>query len=100
MVTFIINPILDNSFTGARNLDFAPATRLAVSLSSHWTVAAEEYADFGSLHDFYPSSEQSHVLFGVIDYSASRISVELGLGAGLTSASDHRIAKLIFSADL
>jgi hypothetical protein len=99
-VTLIVNPILDNSFTGARNLDFAPAARLALAVTRHWTLAAEEYADFGAVGHFLSSREQTHQLFGVVDYSGAPLSVEFGLGAGLTSASDHAVAKLILSADL
>ena len=98
-VSIVINPILDNSYTGVRNLDFAPSARLAIAVSRRWTVAAEEYADFGPLHRFYSPRQQTHLLFGVIDYARAPISIELGLGAGLTSASDHAVAKLILSRD-
>ncbi|MDE1922252.1 MAG: hypothetical protein KGI55_02415 [Gammaproteobacteria bacterium] len=99
-VTFVINPILDNSFTGARNLDFAPSARLAYAASPRWTVAAEEYADFGPVHHFYSPRQQSHQLFGVIDYTGAPISIEFGIGAGLTSTSDQAVAKLILSKDI
>ena len=99
-ITFIINPILDNSFTGARNLDFAPAERLAFTLSPAWTIAAEEYDDFGPVRHFYSPQQQQHMLFGVVDYSGAPIWVEFGLGAGLTGATDHAIAKLILSKDI
>ena len=99
-VDVVFNPILDNSFTGARNLDFAPSARLAYAASPRWTVAAEEYADFGPLHNFYSPRQQSHQLFGVIDYTGAPISIEFGIGAGLTSASDQAVAKLILSKDI
>jgi hypothetical protein len=95
----ILNPILDNSYEGFGRLDFAPATRLAWHASKAWTVAAEEYDDFGPLKHFYASAAQSHQLFGVIDYGG-RVWVEAGLGFGLNSASDHRVAKLMLSWDL
>jgi hypothetical protein len=38
---FIINPILDNSWTGFNNLDFAPSVRFAYNVSKTWAVAAE-----------------------------------------------------------
>ena len=98
-VSLVLNPILDNSYNGIRNLDFAPSARLAIAVSRRWTVAAEEYADFGPLHRFYSSSQQTHMVFGVVDYTGGAVAVELGLGAGLTSASDHAVAKLILSRD-
>jgi hypothetical protein len=38
---FIVNPIFDNSYKGASQLDFAPATRLAYHLSTTWALAVE-----------------------------------------------------------
>ena len=95
----ILNPILDNDWEGFGRLDFAPATRLAWHASRKWAVAAEEYDDFGPLQHFYGASAQSHQLFGVFDYDG-QFAVEAGLGFGLTTASDHRVAKLIVSWDL
>ena len=95
----IVNPILDNDYEGAGKLDFAPATRLAWNLSRSWAVAAEEYDDFGPLQHFYSHDQQSHQLFSVIDYRSGTLSVEAGVGFGLTAGSDHRVIKLILSRD-
>ncbi|HVS77693.1 MAG TPA: hypothetical protein VHE11_12225 [Steroidobacteraceae bacterium] len=98
-IDLIVNPILDNDYEGFGKLDFAPSTRLAWHASRKWTVAAEEYDDFGPLEHFYTGQAQSHQLFGVLDYDG-QVAVEAGFGFGLTAASDHRIAKLIVSWDL
>ena len=64
-VDIIVNPILDNSFIGGfKNLDFAPATRVAYNFSPKLALAVEEYADIGPLRAFYPASEQSASDFG------------------------------------
>ena len=94
------NPILDNSYVGFSRLDFAPSTRLDYKIDEKWTVAAEEYADFGELRGFLPADQQSHQLWGVVDYSGDPISIEAGLGFGLTSASDGLAVKLMLSSDL
>jgi hypothetical protein len=99
-VDIIINPILDTSYDGVKNLDFAPSTRVAYNLSPKWAMAVEEYADFGPLHKFYSGNEQSHQLFGVVDYRGKSMDVEAGVGAGLTDASDDLTLKLILSRDL
>src|ERR1035441_464505 len=39
----IVNPILDNSYKGFAELDFAPATRVAYNFNKTWGVAAEDY---------------------------------------------------------
>jgi hypothetical protein len=82
-ITF--NPILDNSYTGLSRLDFAPATRLDYALSKAWTVALEEYDDFGELRGFAAQGQQSHQLFAVVDHAMGKLQVEAGAGFGLTA---------------
>jgi hypothetical protein len=92
--------ILDTSFGGLGNLDFAPATRIAFDFSRAWATAIEEYGDFGPLRAFYSAIRQSHQIYGVIDHSGEKLSVEGGIGFGLTGASDRMTLKLILSRDL
>jgi len=97
----IINPILDNSWTGGfKSLDFAPESRLAYNLSPKWALAAEEYDDIGPLHQFYSASNQSHQLYAVFDHTSEIVNVEAGIGFGMTSGSDKITLKLILSRDL
>ena len=96
----IVNPILDTAYDGLKNLDFAPATRVAYNWSKTWATALEEYDDFGPLHHFRPVGEQSHQLYGVVDYSSKLLNVEAGVGLGLTKGSDRWTLKLILSRDL
>ena len=94
------NPILDNNYEGFSRLDFAPATRLDYKINETWTVAAEEYDDFGELRGFVPANQQSHQLWGVVDYTGNPISIEAGMGFGLTSATDSLAVKLMLISDL
>jgi hypothetical protein len=96
----IVNPILDSDYTGFARLDFAPATRLAYNFHQTWAVALEEYDDFGPLRGFGSTAQQQHQLFAVVDYSGKPWSIEAGIGAGLTAASDHLVLKLILARDL
>ncbi|HTY93227.1 MAG TPA: hypothetical protein VMC02_05035 [Steroidobacteraceae bacterium] len=96
----ILNPILDNSYKGFSHLEFVPATRIAYNINRQWAVAAEEYADFGPLHRFLPTSAQTHQLFGVVDFGGAAWSLEGGIGFGLTAAGDRLVVKLILSHDL
>jgi len=95
----IVNPIVDTSYDGLDNLEFVPATRIAYNPSSHWAVAVEEYADFGKVSDFESYNNQSHQVFGVIDY-AGPFEFEAGVGFGLTDASDGLTFKVIIARDL
>ena len=77
-----------------------PETRVAMALSEKYKVALEEYDDFGNISHFLPAAKQSHQLFAVVDINTRVVGIEVGLGAGLTSASDHWVLKLILSRDL
>ncbi len=100
-VDVILNPILDTSWEGGPGaLEFVPSTRIAWNVSETFAVAVEEYADFGPLREFAPSSAQAHQIFGVLDYSAPFLDVEVGAGFGLTDGSDNTTLKLILSRDL
>jgi hypothetical protein len=96
----IFNPIVDTSYDGLKNLDFAPSTRIAYNLPRMWAVAVEEYDDFGPIHHFHAASDQSHQVFGVVDHTSRVLDVEAGMGFGLTDGSDRFQLKLILSRDL
>jgi hypothetical protein len=96
----IINPILDTDWTGVRNYTFAPAIRLAYNYSPKWTFSAEQYADYGPLHQFATVSDQYHMLYGVVDHTSKIVDVEFGVGFGLTSGTDKMTIKLMLSRDI
>lgn len=96
----VMNPILDTDYEGGiGNLVFAPSSRIAYNLSPTWAIAAEEYADLGTLNDLSVGSEGSHQLYGVVDYVGA-LEVEAGAGFGLTDAADEFTLKLILAHDL
>jgi hypothetical protein len=97
---FIINPILDNTWTGVANLDFAPSVRLAYNVSKTWAVAAELYSDYGPVKHLVSVDQQSQQLFATVDYKADDFNIEAGVGFGLTPSSDRWVVKLMISRDL
>ena len=99
-IDIIVNPILDTGFDRFENLDFAPAARIDYNVSRTWAIAVEHYADFGQVRHFLPGNLQQQTLFAVVDYSGKPISIEFGVGRGLTSASDRWITKLMLEAPL
>jgi hypothetical protein len=99
-VDIIVNPIVDTSYDGFGNADFAPSTRVAVNVAPAWAMALEEYADFGPLRALHGRRDQSHQLYAVVDYSGKQWDVEAGVGRGLTRASDGVTLKLILARDL
>ena len=96
----VFNPIVDNSYTGVSHLEFVPATRLAMKVGAGSKVALEEYDDFGEVSHFLPANRQIHQLYFVVEHDFGGFVVEAGIGAGLTSATDHRVLKLIIMKEL
>jgi hypothetical protein len=95
------NPIVDNNYKGGvGGLEFAPSTRVDWRLDEHWTIAAEEYDDFGQLRGFLPWRSQTHQVWAVADYDGDPISVEAGVGVGLTPGTDNLAFKVSFISDL
>jgi hypothetical protein len=96
----IINPIIDTDYDGLKNLDFAPAMRVAYNFSEKWALAGEEYADYGPVSSPFTMSNQSHMIFGVVDHTMKFLEFEAGVGFGLTSATDKVTVKLLLIKDL
>lgn len=96
----IVNPILDTDFNGLARLDFAPAVRAAYNVNRKLALALEEYAALGPLNQLRSGSDQQHTLFAVLDYGGSSNGIELGIGRGLTHASDSTVLKLMLMHDL
>ena len=100
-VSFTLNPIIDNTYKGGiGGLEFVPAARLDYAINPTWTIAAETYSDFGQLRGFLPQDQQSHSLWAVVDYSGLPISVETGVGFGLSKGATDLAVKLMFISDL
>ncbi len=100
----IYNPIVDTDYTGGLgNLQYNPCGRVAYNFNDRWALAAEEYDSFGPLHGFLPLSKQFHEVWATTNYSGSKflgLSVETGVGYGLTAASDKWTLKLMLSRNL
>jgi len=89
------NPILSTDLAGPQKgvLTFAPAFKIARSVGGGYALGAEYYAELGRLSHFAPGSEQSHILYFVLDTQ----TVNFGVGRGLSGASDRWTVKAIFS---
>jgi hypothetical protein len=92
---FIVNPIVDVSFSAGGEADFAPAVRLARNLGQNRFIGLEYYSDFGKIGDFLPLQKQSQQLFAVADFKVDKIDVQLGAGYGFTTGSDRFVIKTI-----
>jgi hypothetical protein len=93
----IVNPIVDLGFGKFGDIDFVPAARLARTLSKDLALGVEYYTDLGRPGSFLPFEQQSHQLFGVIDFKIGEVDIDFGLGYGLTPGSDRFVAKTILT---
>ncbi|HUO01088.1 MAG TPA: hypothetical protein VMU69_33235, partial [Bradyrhizobium sp.] len=92
---FIVNPIVDVGFGKYGEPDFAPAARVARKFGEDLYAGFEYYADFGRIGDFGKFADQQHTLFAVTDFKLGVLDVDLGVGYGLTPASDRVVVKAI-----
>lgn len=55
----------------------------------------EYYSSYSPIGAIPPADQQQHTLFGVVDFKALGLDVNLGMGVGLTGASDSLVTKMI-----
>ncbi len=100
-VDIIFNPIVDTGYTGGLgDLEFVPATRVAYNFNDKWATALEEYSDDGPLHKFLLIHDQFQEVWAVMDRSSKALSIEAGVGVGVTGGADKLTFKLMLSRDL
>ena len=100
-IDIIFNPIMDTDYRGGfGGLEFVPATRIAYNINDKWAVAAEEYSDYGSFHEFAPIHDQFHEAWAVLNHEGKYVNIETGVGVGYTSGADRLTFKLMISRDL
>lgn len=85
-IDIVFNPIVDTDYRGGfGGLEFVPATRLAYNINDRWAAAFEEYSDDGPLRHFLPTGDQFHEVWAVADHSSKILSIETGIGFGVTA---------------
>jgi hypothetical protein len=100
-IDIVFNPIVDTDYRGGfGGLEFVPATRVAYNFSDKWAAAVEEYSDAGPVRHFYAGNEQFHEVWAVMDRSSKILSIETGVGFGVTAGADKLTFKLMLSRDL
>lgn len=102
---FSVNPILDVPLNGPASgqPDFEPGLKGAVKLFPFLALGAEYYANLGTIGQVTPLANQSHRLFGALDFEwkSGRTEYEVNFGVGYDFTGPEKwIVKLIFAVDL
>jgi hypothetical protein len=96
---FAFNPALERSFHGEsvnQGVVFAPNFKFSYDLTPKITAGLEYYGSVGPVTGFLPLNQQQHQIFPAVDLNLSpRWEVNMGLGVGVTRATDHLIVKMI-----
>jgi hypothetical protein len=97
--TFAANPNVDWKISGpvpsptTLDLDF----RIAYRTDQGHQIGLESYNELGEIRHLGHLNQHSQTLYAVIDTSIHGWDINLGLGRGLSSASDRLLLKLIVS---
>ena len=96
-IALALNPILDVSLGGPdRTPAFEPALSAAYVFRDLLSVGFEYYASLGPIDGWLPIAEQEHYLFEVINVLVWKsVEINVGIGEGLTGASNDLVAKAI-----
>ena len=93
------NPILGWALAGPgrnRKPDFSPAFKVARTVAPGLALGAEYYSELGRVDNFLAQGAQSHTVYFALDYDRRPWAFNIGLGRGLTSATDRWTLKAIF----
>ncbi len=94
---FAVNPILGWALSGSTHAvpEFEPAAKVRFDTRLGFGVGIEYYAGLGRLDDILPASAQQHVAYLIGDLMEGPVALNVGLGRGLTDATEDWIVKLI-----
>jgi hypothetical protein len=91
---FVVNPGVEKPSTGSSVL-WSPSAKVAYRAFGKNYVGAEYYVEAGPLRQRLPSGEQSRVLYLAWDGKVGRSDINVGIGRGLTDASERWVLKSI-----
>jgi hypothetical protein len=99
-----LNPTLERSLNGANagaGFEFSPNAQVGVDVSPRVNAALEYYGGFGPIGHFDPFQQTQQQLFPAVNLNLGPDwEFNLGMGFGLTSATDRFLMKVILGRRL
>jgi hypothetical protein len=92
------NPILGWALAGPDHdgkADFTPSAKVARKVSPDLALGVEYYAELGKVNRILAHAEQAHTLYLALDYDRKPWVFNVGIGRGLTGATDRWTLKTI-----
>ena len=93
------NPVFERSLKGEgtrRGFEFSPNAKVSYAVAPKINAGLEYYGGIGPVTAFDPLRKQQHLLFPVLDLDLGpRWECNVGVGLGLTAATDRLLVKLI-----
>jgi hypothetical protein len=97
-----VNPTLEWSISGPKPepVSFQMQSKLGYRVDERLILGLESYNSFGPVQRFSRPQDEEQMLYATADMSFKRVSVNLGLGRGLSGASDGWVAKAVIAIPL
>ena len=95
-----VNPIFGFALSGpdkSSTPDLDVNFKVARQINDEWALGFEHYAGFGRINNIPGSEQQDHVFYFAVDFERKEFGANVGIGRGLTSASDNWVVKAILS---
>ena len=93
----VANPGINRPTRGRdRSTKFEPAAKVAYRTSGKNYLGMEYYVEAGPIRHWLPGNQQSKVLYFAWDGKIGKSDINLGIGRGLTDASDRWVVKAIY----
>jgi hypothetical protein len=92
------NPILGWSLAGPAHdgkPDFSPSVKVARNVAAGLALGVEYYSELGKVNHILPHAEQAHTLYFALDYDRKPWVFNVGIGRGLSAATDRWTLKTI-----
>lgn len=97
--SFAVNPILSWSMTGAQAATVELASKASYRLQDRLALGVESFNDLGEMRRPGHLREQEQMLYATLDADLGKTALNLGLGRGLTDASDGWVLKAVVDID-